>query len=72
MNAGVDYYDATSSFMYNMDVYQGAGSTLDEAGLGATVVLHMMVPLYDCNYHAYTNNFFPRISLANSKKTMEH
>ena len=30
--------DATNGFMYNVDVYQGAGSTLDEAGLGSTVV----------------------------------
>ena len=54
--------------MYNVDVYQGAGSTLDEAGLGATVVLHMMVPLYDCNNHVYTDNFFSSISLANKLK----
>ena len=60
--------DATNGFMYNVDVYQGAGSTLDEAGLGATVVLHMMVPLYDCNHHVYTDNFFSSISLANKVK----
>ena len=54
--------------MYNMDVYQGASSTLDEAVLGATVVLHMMVPLYDCNHHVYTDNFFSSISLANKLK----
>ena len=54
--------------MYNVDVYQGAGSTLDDTGLGATVVLHMMVPLYDCNNQVYTDNFFSSISLANKLK----
>ena len=48
-------------------MYQGAGSTLDEAGIGATVVLHMMVPLYDCNHHVYSDNF-SSISLASKLK----
>ena len=54
--------------MYNVDVYQGAGSTLDKAGLGDTVVLYVMVPLYDCNHHVYADNFFSSISLANKLK----
>ena len=35
--------------------------------LGATFVLHMMEPLYDCNPHVYTDNVIS-ISLANKLK----
>jgi hypothetical protein len=45
--------------MYNLDIYQGASGILDEAGLGATVVQHIVEPLHGCNYHVYMDNFFP-------------
>ena len=50
--------DATNGYMYNVDVYQGASGTLDEDGLGATVVLCMLEPVYNNNHHVYMDNFF--------------
>ena len=49
--------DATNGYMYNVDVYQGASGTLDEDGFGATVVLHMLEPVYNKNHHVYMDKF---------------
>ena len=54
--------------MYNVDVYQGASGTLDEDGLGATVVLRMLEPVYSNNHHVYMDNFFSSVKLANKLK----
>ena len=54
--------------MYNVDVYQGASGTLDEDGLGATVVLRMLEPMYNKNHHVYMDNFFSSVKLANKLK----
>ena len=60
--------DATNGYMYNVDVYQGASGTLDEDGLGATVVLRMLEPVYNKNHHVYMDNFFSSVKLANRLK----
>lgn len=57
--------NATNGYMYNVDVYQGVSRTLDEDGLGSTVVLHMLEPVYNNNHQVYMDNFFSSIKLAN-------
>ena len=54
--------------MYNVDVYQGASGVLDEDGLGATVVLHMLESEYNENHRVYIDNFFSSVKLANKLK----
>jgi hypothetical protein len=50
--------DPHNGYMYNLDVYQGAGEGSDEDGLGAAVVLKLLRQLFNSHHHAYTDNFF--------------
>ena len=56
--------DSHNGFVLNMNVYQGAGEGGDEDGLGASVVMKLLQPLYNYNVEAYMDNFFFSISLS--------
>ena len=56
--------DSVNGYMYNVDVYTGAGEGSNEDGLGAAVVQKLLQPLYNQNYHAYMDNFFSSVNLA--------
>jgi hypothetical protein len=60
--------ESKTGYMYNMNIYQGAGDKASEleGGLAYNVVLDLVQPIHDNLHHIYMDNFFTSPALFES------